>query len=71
MTWIINLITALFSLWQKNKQDQVMNTGVNYQKAAESSDAIKNAEDSQVISGDVDRMSDDEVRNSPNASYRD
>lgn len=66
-----SLVTGLFSLWSKNKQQQAMNTGINYQKATSDGQALKNAEDSQVISSDVDRLSDDQVRRSSDASYRD
>lgn len=71
MSWIISLISALFSLWQKGKQDEVMNAGINYQKAKESGDALQKAVDSQVIGADVERMSDDSVRKSPYANQRD
>lgn len=65
-----SLITGLFDLWSKNKQQQTMNTGINYQKATSDGKALKDAADSQVISGDVDRMSDDQVRRSSAASFR-
>lgn len=72
---IISGLGSLFgSLWKSYtdaKQAQVMDQGINYQKAKDSGDVLKNATDSKVIDADVDRMSDDSVRNSPYANRRD
>lgn len=71
MSWLLSLFSALFSLWRKSKDDEALNVGVNYQKAQESGDAIKNAADAQVVDAGVERMSDDSVRKSPYANQRD
>lgn len=61
----------MFGVYEDKKQAQVMDTGINYEKAKESGDALKDAADSQAIGADVDRMSDDGVRDSPYANRRD
>lgn len=53
------------------KQQQATDAGVNQEKANEGNAALKDAADAQAISGDVDRMSDSSVRDSPYANNRD
>ncbi len=64
-------LSSLFSLWLKRKDQQALDVGVNYQKAKESGDALKQVQDKVAVDADVDRMSDDELRKSPYANQRD
>lgn len=64
-------LSALVSLWLKRKDQQALDVGVNYQKAKESGDALQAAANTRVTDDHINRMSDDEVRSNPDASYRD
>lgn len=72
MTWLISLLAALLpagiKAWLGIKQDAAVTSGVNQEKANESTAALKNASDANAIAGDVDRMSDAELRDSPYAN---
>lgn len=68
MSWIISLVMAAIKAFFGVKQDQASDAGVNKEKANEATQALKNASDANAISGDVDRMSADELRDSPYAN---
>lgn len=57
--------------YEAAQEQKTMDAGINYQKAAGDEQAIKNVEDHNTISSNVDNMSDDELRNSPYANRRD
>jgi hypothetical protein len=68
---LIGMIPVGLKVWLGIKNDQSVQSGQFKQESIDATAALKNATDAQVIAGDVDRMSDQQLRDSPYANRRD